>query len=212
MHSSSPIYAIGDLQGCAGSLEQLLASLPDTTPSLIFAGDLINRGPQSLHTLRTVMQMGERAQSVLGNHDLHLLAVACGIRPAHRDDTLDDILNAPDREELIDWLRPADASLARELRQVQQVRDASAFFLVAYGASRWVDLQQQVPRVGALPLPQQRWHRVASLFDNRGLVPLAGWLPAYAAQNPGRYRQVVNLMNRLLPQGCLLHCDRVFRS
>ena len=104
--------------------------------------------------------------------------------------------------ELIDWLRPDDASLARELRQVQQVRDASAFFLVAYGASRWVDLQQQVPRVGALPLPQQRWHRVASLFDNRGLVPLAGWLPAYAAQNPGRYRQVVNLMNRLLPQGC----------
>ncbi|MDP1238472.1 metallophosphoesterase, partial [Klebsiella pneumoniae] len=89
------------LQGCAGSLEQLLASLPDTTPSLIFAGDLINRGPQSLHTLRTVMQMGERARSVLGNHDLHLLAVACGIRPADRDDTLDDILNAPDREELI---------------------------------------------------------------------------------------------------------------
>ncbi|MGC8054878.1 diadenosine tetraphosphatase, partial [Salmonella enterica] len=58
-----------------------------------------------LHTLRTVMQMGERARSVLGNHDLHLLAVACGIRPAHRDDTLDDILNAPYREELIDWLR-----------------------------------------------------------------------------------------------------------
>ncbi|UWE17058.1 symmetrical bis(5'-nucleosyl)-tetraphosphatase [Herbaspirillum huttiense] len=99
-------YIIGDLQGCGASLQDLLAVLPPfASDRLIFAGDLINRGPQSLHTLRTVMQMGERAQSVLGNHDLHLLAVACGIRPAHRDDTLDDILNAPDRDELIDWLR-----------------------------------------------------------------------------------------------------------
>ena len=99
-------YIIGDLQGCGASLQDLLAVLPPfASDRLIFAGDLINRGPQSLQTLRTVMQMGERAQSVLGNHDLHLLAVACGIRPAHRDDTLDEILNAPDRDALIDWLR-----------------------------------------------------------------------------------------------------------
>ncbi|WP_413458811.1 symmetrical bis(5'-nucleosyl)-tetraphosphatase [Herbaspirillum huttiense] len=104
---NSHIFVVGDLQGCAepyNRLERMLESA-DSSAQIIFAGDLINRGPQSLQTLRTVMQMGERAQSVLGNHDLHLLAVACGIRPAHRDDTLDEILNAPDREELIDWLR-----------------------------------------------------------------------------------------------------------
>ncbi|QJP99142.1 symmetrical bis(5'-nucleosyl)-tetraphosphatase [Herbaspirillum rubrisubalbicans] len=109
MMSKQPnYYVLGDVQGCDGSLQALLAQLfnePKNISHLIFAGDLINRGPQSLQTLRTVMQMGERAQAVLGNHDLHLLAVACGIRPAHRDDTLDDILNAPDREELIHWLR-----------------------------------------------------------------------------------------------------------
>lgn len=105
MHSSSPIYAIGDLQGCAGSLEQLLASLPDTTPSLIFAGDLINRGPQSLHTLRTVMQMGERARSVLGNHDLHLLAAWRNVERLKKNDTLREIIEAPDADRLLDWLR-----------------------------------------------------------------------------------------------------------
>ncbi|MFS2112685.1 symmetrical bis(5'-nucleosyl)-tetraphosphatase [Herbaspirillum frisingense] len=98
-------YVIGDLQGCNSMLSALFKEIDDPAGQVIFAGDLINRGPQSLQTLRTVMQMGNRARAVLGNHDLHLLAVACGIRPAHRDDTLDEILAAPDRDELIDWLR-----------------------------------------------------------------------------------------------------------
>lgn len=99
-------YVIGDLQGCASQFEELQHLLAaDAFARLILAGDLINRGPQSLQTLRTVMAMGERARSVLGNHDLHLLAVACGIRPLHKDDTLHDILDAPDRDELVDWLR-----------------------------------------------------------------------------------------------------------
>lgn len=104
---TSNLFVIGDLQGCAEPSVRLLSIVKtaDSAAQFIFAGDLINRGPQSLQTLRNVMQMGNRARAVLGNHDLHLLAVACGIRPAHRDDTLDDILAAPDREELIDWLR-----------------------------------------------------------------------------------------------------------
>ncbi|WP_299532977.1 symmetrical bis(5'-nucleosyl)-tetraphosphatase [uncultured Herbaspirillum sp.] len=105
MPPSSHTIVVGDLQGCLLPYLQLQSQTDSPDTHTIFAGDLINRGPQSLQTLRTVMQMGERARAVLGNHDLHLLAVACGIRPAHRDDTLDDILNAPDREELIDWLR-----------------------------------------------------------------------------------------------------------
>ena len=98
------LYAIGDLQGCAARLDELLARLP-ADARLIFVGDLVNRGPDSLGTLRRVRALGDRAVAILGNHDLHLLAVAAGIRPVHEDDTLHDILAAPDAAELIDWVR-----------------------------------------------------------------------------------------------------------
>jgi len=98
-------FVIGDLQGCRSQLDLLLAKIDGPDTRLTFAGDLINRGPDSLGTLRTVMDLGERAQAVLGNHDLHLLAVSQGIRPLHKEDTLHEILDAPDRDELIDWLR-----------------------------------------------------------------------------------------------------------
>lgn len=100
------LWAVGDVQGCCQALEQLLQH-PDigANDHFWFAGDLVNRGPASLATLRQVRALGERAVCVLGNHDLHLLAVACGIRPAKRGDTLDDILAAPDADDLIDWLR-----------------------------------------------------------------------------------------------------------
>ena len=99
-------YAIGDLQGCLASFEALLARLPDPH-RLIFVGDIVNRGPQSLATLREVRRLAEAGQAValLGNHDLHLLAVDAGTRPQHDSDTLQAILDAPDRRQLIDWLR-----------------------------------------------------------------------------------------------------------
>lgn len=99
-------YAIGDLQGCLASLDALLPALPDAR-RLIFVGDLVNRGPQSLATLRVVRRNVESGSAValLGNHDLHLLAVDAGIRPLHDSDTLQEILDAPDRHALIDWLR-----------------------------------------------------------------------------------------------------------
>ena len=75
------------------------------TPRLIFLGDLVNRGPQSLTTLRMIRSLGQQARVVLGNHDLHLLAVSQGIRKPHPSDTLDDILDAPDCDALLDWLR-----------------------------------------------------------------------------------------------------------
>ena len=98
------LYAIGDLQGCGTRLDELLARLPDDA-RLVFVGDLVNRGPDSLGTLRRVRALGERAVALLGNHDLHLLAVAAGIRPVHDDDTLQDILAVPDAGELLDWVR-----------------------------------------------------------------------------------------------------------
>jgi bis(5'-nucleosyl)-tetraphosphatase (symmetrical) len=98
------LTAIGDLQGCAARLDELLALVP-ASERLVFVGDLVNRGPDSLGTLRRVRALGDRATAVLGNHDLHLLAVAAGIRPLHDDDTMQDILAAPDAAELIDWVR-----------------------------------------------------------------------------------------------------------
>jgi bis(5'-nucleosyl)-tetraphosphatase (symmetrical) len=101
------IYAIGDVQGCAASLHRLLDELPLdlSRDRLWFVGDLVNRGRASLQVLRTVRALGAAATAVLGNHDLHLLARAAGVAEARRRDTVEDVLSAPDREELIPWLR-----------------------------------------------------------------------------------------------------------
>ena len=100
-------YAIGDIQGCFKQLQGLLAKIhfDPVQDNLWLVGDLVNRGPQSLETLRVLKSLGDRAKIVLGNHDLHLLAVHYGVRECYPDDTISDILNAPDREELIEWLR-----------------------------------------------------------------------------------------------------------
>ncbi len=101
------IYAVGDVQGCYDPLRRLLDAIAfdPARDRLWFVGDLVNRGPQSLQILRFVKGLGERAVTVLGNHDLHLLVVAAGVRKPHRGDTLDAILAAPDRDELLAWLR-----------------------------------------------------------------------------------------------------------
>ena len=98
--------AIGDLQGCNARLGALLHRAdPDNSRPLWFAGDLVNRGPHSLAALRRLRALGDRATVVLGNHDLHLLASATGVRKTHRSDTLDDIMLADDRPALLDWVR-----------------------------------------------------------------------------------------------------------
>ncbi len=101
------IYAIGDIQGCFDELLRLLDSLSfnEQSDQLWFAGDLVNRGPKSLETLRFVKSLGDAAITVLGNHDLHLLAASCAPKIAHKKDSLLPILEAPDSDELIDWLR-----------------------------------------------------------------------------------------------------------
>lgn len=100
-------YVIGDIQGCHQSLLACLAKINaiDHDAHFIFVGDLVNRGPDSLATLRTIKQLGAKAQTVLGNHDLHLLMVAHNIQATHATDTFDDILNAPDCQELLHWIR-----------------------------------------------------------------------------------------------------------
>jgi len=100
-------FAIGDVQGCYDTLMRLLERLrfDDRADTLWFVGDLVNRGPASAETVRFVKHLGEHAIAVLGNHDLHLLAVRHGGRARKPGDTLDSVLEAPDGDELIDWLR-----------------------------------------------------------------------------------------------------------
>ena len=101
------LYLIGDVQGCDDALQRLLdeISFSPSRDTLYLLGDLVNRGPQSAAVLRRLMRYGAAAQAVLGNHDLHLLALAHGVRQASHSDTLSDILQASDREAMLDWLR-----------------------------------------------------------------------------------------------------------
>jgi len=102
------IWAIGDIQGCSQALHRLLSHrdiASDAHARFWIAGDLVNRGPDSLGVLRQVMALGDRAICILGNHDLHLLGVAAGVRKPARSDTLDEVLQAPDAAHLLDWLR-----------------------------------------------------------------------------------------------------------
>jgi bis(5'-nucleosyl)-tetraphosphatase (symmetrical) len=102
-----PTYALGDIQGCFGSFMRLLeyCRFDPAVDRLWLVGDLVNRGPRSLETLRFVKGLGDSALTVLGNHDLTLLLVAEGLGKRDRSDTFDDILRAPDRDELLFWLR-----------------------------------------------------------------------------------------------------------
>jgi bis(5'-nucleosyl)-tetraphosphatase (symmetrical) len=101
------LYAIGDVQGCDAELGTLLSTLNFSADrdSLWFVGDLVNRGPDSLKVLRRIRALGDAATVILGNHDLHLLAVSYGAARLRSDDTLDDIFAAPDRAALLEWLQ-----------------------------------------------------------------------------------------------------------
>ena len=102
-----PTYAIGDVQGCYAELRSLLreCGFDARRDRLWLVGDLVNRGPRSLEVLRLVADLGDRAHTVLGNHDLHLVASACGVRRPRDKDTFHDVLDAADGEALVAWLR-----------------------------------------------------------------------------------------------------------
>jgi bis(5'-nucleosyl)-tetraphosphatase (symmetrical) len=108
-------FAVGDVQGCHEELQELIGKLGFSweRDQIYFVGDLVNRGPASLQVLRYVRSLGDNAVVVLGNHDLHLLAVAYGARRNRKTDTLEDVLGAKDRDELLQWL------ISRPLAHVQ---------------------------------------------------------------------------------------------
>lgn len=107
MRAHVATYAIGDVQGCMHSLHQLIDKIQfdPNRDRLWFVGDLVNRGPDSLAVLRYVKSLGSSAVTVLGNHDLHLLAVSMGVTGLQKKDTFHEVLSAPDCNDLLDWLR-----------------------------------------------------------------------------------------------------------
>jgi len=126
-------YAIGDIQGCFAELQQLLyhVQFNPRVDTLWFTGDLVNRGPQSLDVLRFVKSLEHKNITILGNHDLHLLAVYYGARELQPKDTLSEILKAPDRAELIDWLRSRPLFHASDLGYVMAHAGVAPMWTVA---------------------------------------------------------------------------------
>jgi bis(5'-nucleosyl)-tetraphosphatase (symmetrical) len=182
-------YAIGDVQGCNDELQALLTHLNFSADrdQLYFVGDLVNRGPASLQVLRFVRSLGDNAVIVLGNHDLHLLAVAHGVRRNRKSDTLDDVLTAPDRETLLDWL------LTRPLAHVHNHRDGHTDLIVHAGlVPQWtVDMTVALAREveSALRADPSR------VFDHMYGDDPDRWSDALAEQD--RWRFTINVLTRL---------------
>ena len=181
-------YVIGDLQGCHDQLLALLERIAGTSPgphSILFAGDLINRGPKSLETLRLVRKMALEGEvdSVLGNHDLHLLAVACGIRPMHKSDTLEAILAAPDRDILLDWLRRRPLAIERD-----------GHLLVHAGVLPQWSARQTLALAGEVESALRGPNWIGFLREMYGNLPNA-WDDAL--EGAARLRCIVNALTRL---------------
>jgi bis(5'-nucleosyl)-tetraphosphatase (symmetrical) len=178
-------FAIGDIQGCHQKMEDLIAQIYATSPAadLIFVGDLVNRGPDSLATLRKIRSFGSRAKVVLGNHDLHLLAVAHGIRKHHRSDTLEEILQASDRDELLEWLRHQPIALMEGNNLI-----VHAGVLPQWTAQQTIELAHEFETM----LQGPRWFDF--LQEMYGNTP-AKW--SDALQGNDRLRCIVNALTRM---------------
>jgi bis(5'-nucleosyl)-tetraphosphatase (symmetrical) len=188
------ILLVGDIQGCCDAFDHLLAQagFSPSRDRLVVLGDLVNRGPQSLQVLQRLVGLGGAATCLLGNHDLHLLAVAQGVRQPHHSDTLDDILDSPARDAWLDWVRSRplavqdggwlcvhagvppqwDAAqtlaLAAEVQSMLRGPDLHGFLEVMYGnePARWDD---------ALPSPD-RWRFVVNALTRMRFCSADGTL------------------------------------
>lgn len=204
-------YAIGDIQGCFDELQQLLFQLKfdSSNDQLWFCGDLVNRGPKSLETLRFVKALGDSAVTVLGNHDLHLLAKAGGFGKQLKQDTLDEILNAPDCDELMHWLRHQpllhhDSDLgysmvhaglppqwdlataracAREMESKLRAPDYDEFIRVMYGnqPDKWSDKLKGI----------ERWRFITNVFTRLRFCSADGRLDLKTKGKPGTQKEGV---------------------
>ncbi|RUP28673.1 MAG: symmetrical bis(5'-nucleosyl)-tetraphosphatase [Curvibacter sp.] len=186
------MYLIGDVQGCNEALGRLLDTLgfSPSRDTIYLLGDLVNRGPDSAGVIRRLMKLDDAARCLLGNHDLHLLAAAEGLRPPGRKDTLQGLLQAKDRDILIDWIR--HQPLARHENGVLMFH---AGVLPSWTPQQVISLAQEVQRVLSGP----DW--LGFLRNMYGNLPL-GWRDGL--QGHDRLRVIVNALTRLrfcTPQG-----------
>lgn len=183
------LYLIGDVQGCDGALQRLLdkISFSASRDTLCMLGDLVNRGPDSAGVLRRLMGYGASARTVLGNHDLHLLAVAHGARQLHTRDTLNDILSAADRPAMLDWLRQQNMALLKNVAG-QKVLLVHAGVLPTWTATHTMALAGEVEAVlrgpGLLEF-------LSAMYGNEPLV----WHENLTGVS--RLRGIVNALTRL---------------
>lgn len=182
-------YLIGDVQGCHAALQRLLEeiSFSPSRDTLFFLGDLVNRGPDSAGVLRRLMAYGEAAQCVLGNHDLHLLAVAHGVRKPHRKDTISDILAAPDRDTMLMWLRWQRMAMLKTVGG-QAVLMVHAGVLPSWSASQTMALAAEVESVLRGPALGDFLHEMYGDEPNTWRDGLRG---------TARLRVIVNALTRL---------------
>ena len=178
-------YAVGDVQGCYEALRRLLDIVDFDPPRdmLWLVGDLVNRGPQSLATLRFIIGLGTAAVPLLGNHDLHLLVAAAGHTKIYPSDTFHDILDAPDRDELLHWLR-----------HQKLMHAANGYAMVHAG------LLPQWSIAQALALAREAETVLRSDNHDEFLRPLYGNLPSRWHDDlagDDRQRVIVNAMTRM---------------
>jgi bis(5'-nucleosyl)-tetraphosphatase (symmetrical) len=182
-------YAIGDVQGCFDELQHLLRKVAfGSADRLWFVGDLVNRGPKSREVLRFVRDLGDRAATVLGNHDLHLIAQFEGVERARKDDTLQDVLEAPDAAELVAWLRQ---------RPMMHADDGYAMvhagLLPQWTLERALSLGREIESALQAPNYREFLEHMYGNKPDRWADALTGW---------DRLRVIVNAMTRMR------FCDR----
>jgi bis(5'-nucleosyl)-tetraphosphatase (symmetrical) len=183
------LYLIGDLQGCDAALQRLLEKIAFSASrdTLYLLGDLVNRGPASEAVLRRLMGYGAAARCLLGNHDLHLLATAYGARRPSRKDTLQGVLNAPDRHAMLEWLRHQNLAL-RERWGGRDLLMVHAGVLPGWSADSTMQLAREVE--AALRSPDAATF-FATMYGN---APDA-W--SDTLQGPERLRVIVNALTRM---------------
>jgi bis(5'-nucleosyl)-tetraphosphatase (symmetrical) len=183
------LYLIGDVQGCDGALQQLLnkISFSPSRDTLYLLGDLVNRGPSSAAVLRRLRGYGAAARCLLGNHDLNLLAVAHGVRKPHRKDTLNCILEAPDRTAMLDWLRAQRMAIAETI-DGHTVLMVHAGVLPSWTSSKTMSLAAEVEAMLCSP---ELGNFLREMFDDEPNC----W--SDALQGTTRLRVIVNVLTRL---------------
>ena len=198
------VYAIGDLQGCHAEFVALLERIAfdPRRDRLWLAGDLVNRGPDSLACLREVRALGDAAVTVLGNHDLHLLAVARGGGRFTRKDTMDDILAAPDGEALLDWLQ-AQPLLVHEIQAREGLAEQEELVMTHAGILPQWSVSEAVALAGEVEAnlgSEQSGDFLRQMYGNQP----ACWHPEL--EGVDRLRGIVNVLTRMRfinAEGCL---------